>query len=42
MVTAKDKDEDVMAGYQHGADYYITKPYTIQQIKFALDMFVGE
>ena len=26
MVTAKDKDDDVLEGYQTGADYYITKP----------------
>lgn len=40
MVTAKDQDDDVMTGYQHGADYYITKPYTMNQIKYALDLYL--
>src|SRR5580765_2505055 len=26
LVTAKGQDEDLLDGYQHGADYYITKP----------------
>lgn len=40
MVTAKDKDDEVMAGYQLGADYYITKPYTVKQIEYALDLYL--
>lgn len=42
MVTAKDKDDDVLEGYQTGADYYITKPYTTEQINYGIQLFVGE
>ncbi|MCL4142424.1 UNVERIFIED_CONTAM: hypothetical protein GTU68_034600 [Idotea baltica] len=38
MVTAKTQDEDVIDGYKHGADYYITKPYTKDQISFGIDI----
>ncbi len=41
MVTAKDQDDDIMEGYQHGADYYITKPYTMNQIQYALELYAG-
>ena len=41
MVTAKDQDKDVMEGYQFGADYYITKPYTMNQIQYALDLYAN-
>lgn len=27
MLTAKAQDRDVMTGYQHGADMYLTKPF---------------
>ena len=42
MITAKDHDDDVMEGYQHGADYYITKPYTLNQIQYAVDLYASE
>ena len=42
MVTAKDHDDDVMEGYQHGADYYITKPYTLNQIQYAVELYTSE
>ena len=42
MVTAKDKDTDVMEGYQFGADYYITKPYTLDQIKYAINLYLNK
>ena len=42
MVTAKDKDDDVMQGYNHGADYYITKPYTVEQIKYAVELYLTD
>ena len=41
MVTALDKDAEIMEGYSKGADYYITKPYTIAQIKYALELYVS-
>lgn len=42
MVTAKDKDDEVLTGYQAGADYYITKPFTIQQLKYGLDLYLSK
>jgi DNA-binding response OmpR family regulator len=38
MVTAKTEDEDVIEGYKHGVDYYITKPYTREQISFGINI----
>lgn len=37
MLTGEDKAEDIMNGYNVGADYYITKPFTRQQLLFGLD-----
>ena len=42
MVTAKDQDDDVMQGYKYGADYYITKPYTVEQIKYAVELYLED
>ena len=42
LVTAKTHDDDVMNGYQHGADYYITKPCTAKQLNFGLEMVLGK
>ena len=39
MVTAKD---DVLEGYQHGADYYMTKPITTAQLREALKIFLTD
>ena len=41
MVTAKTQDEDVLAGYQSGAEYYITKPFTTRQILHAIGLVLG-
>jgi len=38
MVTAKMQDEDVLTGYQHGADYYITKPCTAKQLVYGIGL----
>jgi len=38
MVTAKIQDDDVMDGYQHGADYYITKPCTAKQLLYGIGL----
>ena len=38
MVTAKMHDEDVMTGYQYGADYYITKPCTAKQLLYGISL----
>ena len=41
MVTARVQDEDVLAGYQSGADYYVTKPFSVQQILYAVGLVLG-
>lgn len=41
MVTAKMQDEDVMTGYQYGADYYITKPCTSKQLMYGIGLVLG-
>ena len=38
MLTGEDKAEDIMSGYSVGADYYITKPFTRQQLLFGLSI----
>lgn len=40
MVTARDDDSDVLQGYQYGADYYITKPYTTEQLRYGLNLYL--
>lgn len=41
MVTAKVQDEDLVTGYQHGADYYITKPCTSAQLLYGINLMLG-
>jgi DNA-binding response OmpR family regulator len=41
MVTDKTEDRDVLAGYENGADYYITKPFTGQQLLYAIGLVLG-
>ena len=41
MLTGEDKAEDIMAGYSVGADYYITKPFTRQQLLYGLKLVLG-
>ena len=42
LVTAKTHDEDVMVGYQYGADYYITKPFTAKQLVYGIELVLGK
>jgi len=42
LVTAKTHDDDVLGGYQYGADYYITKPYTKKQLLYGIDLVLGK
>lgn len=42
LVTAKTQDEDVISGYQYGADYYITKPFTAKQLLYGIELILGE
>lgn len=41
MLTGEDKAEDIMAGYNVGADYYVTKPFTRQQLLYGLGIVLG-
>ena len=41
MVTAKDQDSEILEGYQFGADYYITKPFTVKQLEYGLKIFLS-
>lgn len=42
MVTAKDQDSEILEGYQYGADYYITKPYSLKQIDYGVKLFINQ
>ena len=42
LVTAKVRNDDVLAGYTHGADYYITKPFTPDQLEYGIRMVLGQ
>jgi len=42
LVTAKSRDEDVLTGYKEGADYYITKPFSSQQLIYGVRLVLGE
>ena len=42
LVTAKTQDDDLLSGYQYGADYYITKPFTAKQLLFGVNLFLGK
>jgi len=38
MLTCQSNPEDVMDGYNVGANYYITKPFTPQQLLYGLEL----
>ena len=42
MVTAKEQDSEVLEGYQLGADYYITKPFTMKQLEYGIKIFLAQ
>ena len=42
LVTAKTQDEDVLSGYQFGADYYIPKPFTAKQLLYGINLVLGK
>lgn len=42
LLTAKTEDEDLVAGYEGGADYYITKPFTSRQLFYGIDLVLGK
>ncbi len=41
MVTAKSADDDLLSGYQQGADYYITKPFTADELVYGVSLVLG-
>ncbi len=40
MLTTRDMAEDLIEGYGQGADYYISKPFTKDQIVFGLNLLL--
>ncbi len=42
MLTARDKDEDVVKGYREGADYYVTKPFSTETIINIIEYLIGD
>lgn len=40
MVTARDDQDEILEGYHLGADYYITKPYTMSQIEYGISLYL--
>lgn len=42
MLTALGTDNDMITGYRFGADYYIPKPFTRDQIIYGLDIVLGK
>lgn len=42
LLTAENQDDDIMQGYACGADYYIPKPFTRQQLLFAVQTLLPE
>ena len=41
LLTALAQNEDVIAGYQIGADYYMTKPYTSKELLSGVKLVLG-
>lgn len=42
MLTAKEGDEDLLASYRSGADYYVTKPLVVEQLMSGLARVLGQ
>jgi len=41
LVTARSHDDDLLSGYKEGADYYITKPFSAEQLLYGIRMVLG-
>ena len=41
-LTGRNKDSDMFKGYELGADYYMTKPFTKAQLKYGIQLVFGE
>ncbi len=42
ILTAKNEDSDMFRGYDLGANYYITKPFTKAQLFYGIQLIFGE
>jgi len=42
VLTAKNEDSDMFKGYDLGANYYMTKPFTKAQLLYGLRLMFGE
>jgi DNA-binding response OmpR family regulator len=41
LITARSHDDDILSGYQEGADYYLTKPFSTRQLLHGLSLVLG-
>lgn len=41
MCTGQGRDTDVLEGYRLGADYYIAKPFTAQELLYGIGLLLG-
>jgi two-component system alkaline phosphatase synthesis response regulator PhoP len=41
-LTVKNKDSDMFKGYELGADYYMTKPFTKAQLQYGIQLALGK
>lgn len=41
LLTAKGSGDDIISGYQYGADYYIPKPFTTEQLLYGIKLFLN-
>ena len=42
LLTAKGDDEDVLSGYQYGANYYMPKPFTSEQLLYGIRLVLEQ
>jgi len=42
VLSAKAQDQDLITGYQTGADYYVTKPFTASQLLYGVKLVLGK
>jgi len=42
ILTAKNEDSEMFKGYDMGANYYMTKPFTKAQLQYGLKLMFGE
>jgi len=42
IVSARGHDDDLLAGYVAGAEYYVSKPFTSSQLLYGIDMVLND